>query len=324
MRRVAVINQKGGVGKTTTTANLGAAVAAAGSRVLLIDLDPQAHLTLHFGNELARTESSIYDVLTDNQPVDAVVRNVGERIALLPAHIDLASAEAELVSVPGREVILKQALEQSRIEFDVLLIDCPPSLGTLTINALVACTEVLIPLQAHFLALQGLSRLLDTVSLVQARINPELRIAGIALCMHEASTRLATEVVEDLTGFLKSARNTPVPWSNAVVYNSFVRRNIKLAEASSYGQTVFTYAPRSNGALDYADLAHEIFGLQATTEADQPTETEDVNGAEDERSAVAAVVPAGASSPATDSPPPEPEPSACAAEVEADSVAQSA
>ena len=324
MRRIAVINQKGGVGKTTTTASLGAAVAAAGRRVLLIDLDPQAHLTLHFGTELSRTESSIYDVLTNSLPVDEVVRDVGECIALLPAHIDLASAEAELVSVPGREVILKQALEQAGTEFEVLLIDCPPSLGTLTINALVACNEVLIPLQAHFLALQGLSRLLDTVSLVQARINPELRIAGIALCMHEASTRLATEVVEDLKGFLNSARGTPVPWADAVVYSSFVRRNIKLAEASSYGQTVFTYAPRSNGALDYADLAHEIFGLQATAEAQPPAAEQANSTEEDEAETVTAVVPAPEPPPATDSSPPAPEPSTCSAEIETDSVAQSA
>jgi len=312
MRRIAVINQKGGVGKTTTTANLGAAVAAAGRRVLLIDLDPQAHLTLHFGAELTRAEASVYEVLTNNQPLDEVVRNVGERIALLPAHIDLASAEAELVSVPGREVILKQALEQARTDSDVLLIDCPPSLGTLTINALVACSEVLIPLQAHFLALQGLSRLLDTVSLVQARINPQLRVGGIALCMHEASTRLAAEVVEDLKGFLASARTTPVPWADAVVYDSFVRRNIKLAEASSYGQTVFTYAPRSNGALDYADLAHEIFGLGAVGENSAQVSTEGKPpGPEDP------------GHPAVSADPPEPAPAApvCTAEVAADSVA---
>ncbi|HNQ25046.1 MAG TPA: AAA family ATPase [Phycisphaerae bacterium] len=258
MRQIAVINQKGGVGKTTTTANLGAALALSGRRVLLVDLDPQAHLTLHYGAELVEDEPSVYDVLIDGRPVDEVVRPVGENLLLLPAHIDLAGAETELVSVVARETLLRRALTQATVAYDVLLIDCPPSLGVLTINALVACSEVLIPLQAHFLALQGLSRLLQTVALVRERINPRLRVGGIALCMHEATTKLASEVVDDLRRFLESARDSTAPWSDACVYRTCVRRNIKLAEAASFGQTIFTYAPRSNGALDYADLAHEV------------------------------------------------------------------
>ncbi len=270
MRRIAVLNQKGGVGKTTTTANLGAALARAGWRVLLIDLDPQGHLSLHFGVELRDEESSLYDVLTGSMPVNEVARKVHDRITLIPADIDLAGAEAELVSITGREVLLREALESVKGEFDFLMIDCPPSLGVLTINALVAAEEVIIPLQAHFLALQGLSRLFDTVTLVRQRINPNLAVGGIVLCMHESTTRLAGEVADDLLRFLQAARGTGVPWADARVYQTCIRRNIKLAESSSFGQTIFDYAPRSNGAADYAALAQEAFGAGPLT----PKETE--------------------------------------------------
>ncbi len=266
MRRIAVINQKGGIGKTTTTANLGAALARTGSRVLLVDLDPQAHLSLHFGVELTEEQPSIYDVLASGTPLEEVAVRRGEHVTLVPADIDLAGAEAELVAVTGREVLLREALERIVDPYDYLLIDCPPSLGVLTINALVAVEEVIIPLQAHFLALQGLGRLLDTVTLVRRRINPELKVTGIVLCMHDSGTRLAGEVVDDLTGFLKNAQGTGVAWAAARLYQTCIRRNIKLAESSSFGQTVFEYAPRSNGAIDYAQLAVEAFGRGDTAE----------------------------------------------------------
>jgi len=260
MRRIAVINQKGGVGKTTTTANLGAALANNGLRVLLVDLDPQGHLTLHFGAELRDGQRSVYDVLTTAAPVADVLIKVRDRITLLPADIDLAGAEAELISVTGREVILRQALDPIEHEHDIMLIDCPPSLGVLTVNALVASTEVLIPLQAHFFALQGLSKLLDTVTLVQQRINPKLHVGGVVLCMYESATRLAGEVVDDLVKFLETSRGTTCAWAAARVYQTSIRRNIKLAESCSFGQTVFDYAPRSHGAIDYALLATEVLG----------------------------------------------------------------
>lgn len=263
MRRIAVLNQKGGVGKTTTAATVGAALARSGSRVLLIDLDPQAHLSLHFGVEVRDDQPSIYDVLTESMPIEHVLLRVAENVTVAPADIDLAGAEAELVSVTGREVLLREALQRLPETYDYLLIDCPPSLGVLTVNALVAAQEVLIPLQAHFLALQGLSRLLDTVTLVRQRINPLLQVNGIVLCMHDASTRLASEVVDDLAGFLEAARSTDVPWAGAKLYKTRVRRNIKLAESASFGQTVFDYAPRSNGAIDYANLAVELAGGDA-------------------------------------------------------------
>jgi len=259
MRRIAVINQKGGVGKTTTTANLGAALARAGRKVLLIDLDPQGHLTLHFGAEVGAEQSTIYDVLTASTPLGDILIRPRERIALAPADIDLAAAESELVSVTGREVLLREAIDALAEPFDAMIIDCPPSLGILTINALAASSEIVIPLQAHFFGLQGLSKLLDTVMLVRQRINPTLTISGIALCLHEASTKLATEISEDLTKFLAAARSASTPWSQARLYKTCIRRNIKLAESSSFGQTVFDYAPKSNGASDYSNLAAEIF-----------------------------------------------------------------
>lgn len=258
MRRIAVINQKGGVGKTTTAANLGAAIAQTGLRVLLVDLDPQGHLTLHFGAEVKDDQPSVYDVLTGGTPVRETTVTVRERITLVPADIDLAAAEIELVSVTGREVLLREALETVDDEYDVMLIDCAPSLGVLTINALAAASEVLIPLQAHFFGLQGLGKLLETVTLVRQRINPKLEVGGIVLCMHESATRLACEVADEVRRFIESGRGGATAWSRAKIYDTCIRRNIKLAESSSFGQTVFDYAPKSNGAVDYAQLAVEV------------------------------------------------------------------
>jgi len=278
MRKIAVINQKGGVGKTTTAANLGAALARAGRRVLLIDLDPQGHLGLHFGIELGDDQPTIYDVLVDETPLGEVIVEAADGLFVAPSNIDLAGAETELVSVLGREVLLRDALAQHGDDFDCMLIDCPPSLGVLTINALVAVDELLIPLQAQFFALQGFSKLLDkTVRLVCQRINPELRVLGVVLCMHESNTRLSNEVAEDIASFLEASRGTPTAWSDAKVFDAYIRRNIKLAEASSFGQSVFEYAPKSNGARDYQRLAVEMFGAdfaepRASEDADVATE----------------------------------------------------
>lgn len=263
MRRIAILNQKGGVGKTTTTASLGAALARFGKRVLLVDLDPQGHLSLHFGIEISPDQSSVYDVLSAEASIKSVAVRVDDNITVVPADIDLAGADAELVNVMGREVLLREALAPIADQYDCLLIDCPPSLGVLTVNALVAAEEVMIPLQAHFLALQGLGKLLDTVMLVRQRINPRLTVSGVVLCMHESTTRLAGEVVEDLQGFLDAARGSDRPWSDAKVFKTRIRRNIKLAESASFGQTVFDYAPKSNGAADYRRLAEEVFALDA-------------------------------------------------------------
>lgn len=273
MRRIAVINQKGGVGKTTTTANLGAALAEAGLRVLLIDLDPQGHLTLHYGAEVGPDQVTIYDVLTSGASIKEATIAVRNRITLIPADIDLAASEAELVSVTGREVLLREALDPIDVDHDIMLIDCAPSLGVLTINALAASHEVLIPLQAHFFGLQGLGKLLETVTLVRQRINSKLEVGGVVLCMHEPTTRLATEVVDDLRKFIESGRGTSNVWARAQIYNTSIRRNIKLAESCSFGQTVFDYAPKSNGALDYSQLAAEIIGPSAAA-GQAPPETQ--------------------------------------------------
>jgi len=269
MRSIAIINQKGGVGKTTSTTNLAAAFAARGQRVLAIDLDPQAHLTINLGLDVTGNNAGVYAVLTDSASIVDSAVQAREKLWLVPSHIDLAAAESELVSVVGREVILRDALAAASDQFDFVLIDCPPSLGVLTINALAAVTEVFIPLQPHFLALQGLGKLLDqTIRLVAKRINPQLKVTGIMLTMYEGGTRLAGEVVDDVKGFFAASRNTDCPWSDARVFKTVIRRNIKLAESPSHGATIFDYAPRSNGALDYASLAAEILG--DSQPADQP------------------------------------------------------
>ncbi|MCB9849786.1 MAG: AAA family ATPase [Phycisphaerales bacterium] len=263
MRRIAIINQKGGVGKTTSCCNVGAALAATGKKCLLIDLDPQANLTMHLGFEPDSDRPSIYDVLTDNVPIADAAVEARENLTLVCSHIDLAAAEMELVSVMGREVILRDALRAHGDAYDYILIDCPPSLGVLTINGLAAMNEVFVPMQPHFLALQGVGKLLETIRLVKDRINGELSLTGIILCMYEAGTRLAGEVSADLAAFLDESRGTDAPWANAKVFDTIIRRNIKLAECPSHGMTIAEYAPRSNGAIDYASLTAEVLGVDA-------------------------------------------------------------
>ncbi|HEY1187567.1 MAG TPA: AAA family ATPase [Gemmata sp.] len=261
MRTIAVINQKGGVGKTTTTVNLAAALALAGKRVCVIDMDPQAHASTHLGAEPDGTLPSLYDVLVSGKPLAEVRRTVGDNLSLIPSDINLAAAEVELAGIVGREVILREAMAVEGQEFDYVLMDCGPSLGVLTLNALAAADEVFIPLQPHFLALHGLSKLLETTALVARRINPKLIVAGVVVCLYDAATKLAQEVVSDLTAFLGRSRGANVPWAGAKVFDTRIRRNIKLAECPSFGKSVFGYAPKSSGAADYAALANEVMGV---------------------------------------------------------------
>src|SRR5438552_14776933 len=195
MRCIALMNQKGGVGKTTTTVNLGAALAELGQRVCLVDLDPQAHLTINYGIEPTADIVSLYDVLVDERDFRDAVHKIDDHLAVVPSSIDLAAAEIELVSEIGREMLLKKRIEAANLDFDFMLLDCPPSLGLLTINALAVATEVIIPMQPHFLAMQGVAKLLETVQLVNKRMNPDLKVAGIVLTMYDAQTKLSTEVV---------------------------------------------------------------------------------------------------------------------------------
>ena len=264
MRRIAILNQKGGVGKTTTSVNLGAALARAGRRVSLLDLDPQAHATTHLGVEPDGQAPSIYDCLVENQSLSSARRQAEENLWLVGSDINLAAAEVELAGVVGREVILRDLLATDD-SFDFVLMDCAPSLGVLTLNALCAADEVFIPLQPHFLALHGLSKLLETTAVVAKRINPKLRVTAIVLCMCDAHTRLAQEVERDLEAFLNNSRTANVPWSSATVFKSRIRRNIKLAEAPSFGKSIYSYAPTCNGAEDYLALAREVLGEPAAT-----------------------------------------------------------
>lgn len=273
MRSIAIINQKGGVGKTTTAVNLSSALAASGVRVGLIDLDPQAHASLHLGLGPQRELANTYDLLTGGKTLTEVWQPVEENLWVAPSHIDLAAAEVELAGVVGRELILRDALAANVAEqgtaanLDLVLMDCPPSLGILTINALSTVDDVFLPLQPHFLALHGLSKLLQTIDLVHRRLNDRLRLAGVVLCLYDSSTRLAAEVSADVAEYFSASAERQQPWLSGRLFESRIRRNIRLAEAPSFEQSIFKYAPTSAGADDYRALADEVlamYGLQAS------------------------------------------------------------
>jgi len=257
-RQMAFMNQKGGVGKTTTVVNIAAALANAGRSTLVVDMDPQAHATLHLGVEVPDGEASVYDALLDPDVASDAIRQARENLWVLPAVTDLAAAEIELAEESDRQTRLRTALAPHLSRFEFVLVDCPPSLGVLTINGLSAVREVIVPMQAHFLALQGVGKLLETVGMIAKNANPTLRVSGVILCMHEENTRHAREVVSDLESFFKSGESSNAPWKGARVYRPAIRRNVKLAESPSFGQTVFEYAKGSAGANDYEQLAGAI------------------------------------------------------------------
>jgi chromosome partitioning protein len=253
MQRIAVINQKGGVGKTTTTTNLGAGLAKKGYRVLMLDMDPQANLTVHVDKRPDLESHTLTSLLLEDAPLaDLVQPTTMPNLAVVPADTSLAGIEQVLANRIGRETILREALDAfpAAKDFDFVLFDCPPSLGVLSANALVAADHVVIPMQAEYLSLQGMAKLMEVIQLVQKRLNPQLKIACVLPCMLDARTNLSTEVLREIEAHFGN-----------LLAKTRIRNNVKLAEAPSFGRTIFEHAPDSNGARDYEAFATEFLAM---------------------------------------------------------------
>ncbi len=252
-RVIAVTNQKGGSAKTTTSVNLASALAMNDRNVLLIDLDPQSNATIGLGLSSTQLEKSIYHVLIDpDLPMKDVLQpSPVEKLVVAPATIHLSGAEVELVNTIGREIVLRDKLEQVKNDFDYVILDCPPSLGLLTLNALTTAQEVIIPVQTHFYALEGMSLLMNTIELVKRRLNHKLFITGILATIYQSGTKLSEKVMEELRKFFGKQ-----------VFQTVIRMNVKLAEAPSHGIPIMMYDPESNGAIDYNSLAGEVMAYE--------------------------------------------------------------
>ncbi len=248
-KAIAIFNQKGGVGKTTTNINLAACLAIIGKKVLILDIDPQGNTTSGIGVEKKKLKNTTYDILTDENfnPEDAIRKTMIKGLDVIPSNVDLAGAELELVEIQGREKILKNALDKIRDKYDYIFIDCPPSLGILTINTLTAVDSVLIPIQCEFYALEGVSQLMSTINLVKKNLNASLEIEGVLLSMFDGRNNLSVQVLDEVNKFFKEK-----------VYGTVIPRNVRLAEAPSYGLPIIKYEPKSTGSEAYYDFAVEF------------------------------------------------------------------
>lgn len=252
---IALANQKGGVGKTTTAINLAASLAVLEQKVLIVDADPQANATSGFGFEVKNVQSSIYECIVDGvDPKTIVLKSEIEGLDLIPSHIDLVGAEIEILNLPNREKVLKQALQKIKEDYDFIFIDCSPSLGLITLNALTAADSVIIPVQCEYFALEGLGKLLNTIKIIQNRLNPELEIEGFLLTMFDSRLNLSNQVYEEVKKHFQE-----------MVFETVIQRNIKLSEAPSYGKPVILYDASSKGAINHMNLAREILQRNSLT-----------------------------------------------------------
>ncbi len=260
---ISVVNQKGGVGKTTTTVNLGAALAEKGKKVLLIDIDAQSNLSTHLGlgvkedlAEMAEVskgpEWTVYDVLKGTKRIQDVVLKRSANLDVVPSSLLLSAADLELGGVVGRELLLKRAIDKVRDQYDVILIDCPPTLGLLSLNALAAVDQVIVPVQSEYLALHGVRQLLDTIDQVRSVYNQNLVVGGVLICLHDSRKRLARAVADTIRNYFGD-----------LVFATVIRENVALAEAPAKGQTIFEYLPKSPGAEDYLALSEEVLNVEA-------------------------------------------------------------